>query len=533
MRLAMLPFATQDTNDHSLRLWIAQRWSEDPFLLLHGHWPPLHFFLLGPVIGLTGDMFLAPILLQIALSAAIPALLYAFTRREFQSRFAALAVGAAYSLYPTSIRTTLEALAQAPFSLCVAATLLALSYARDERSGWLPVVLAGIASALSSFLRVEGWFLLPLFAATLLPRLGRAVLFAALAAVGPLVLMAANLAHYGNPLFPLTTVVEFELDLAGRDNFGLLQHAVQVVWFVVLLLGGMTPMLALACVLGGLACLLRRSRAAVWLAPTVGLSLILLASVARGSTAPKAIYTDTLGLLWIPFLGAFLTWPLLTHLRPRAPALACVLILFAMLAQIIVGTAHDIPVLRSSVRLLAVLSMPGAAPTFADRPTLDSLLPLLRAQAADRDVGLVIDALGTPDSYYLGWQSRLHPDQIFLAKGAPNADPLALPPPGRRPLRKRNQPLMGSEPLELDRFLRRYCSGLLVMQPGSRFAAAIGLQVPDRASLQGVDLTLEQLASVPGRLPEDPRLLAPGSTDGGSPGEVVVFAYRSTPCDAS
>ena len=51
VRLALLPLASQDTNDHSLRLWIAQRLSEDPFLLLHGHWPPLHFYLLAPVIG--------------------------------------------------------------------------------------------------------------------------------------------------------------------------------------------------------------------------------------------------------------------------------------------------------------------------------------------------------------------------------------------------------------------------------------------------------------------------------------------------
>lgn len=531
LRLALLPLATQDTNDHSLRLWIAQRWSEDPFLLLHGHWPPLHFFMLGPVVALTGDLFLAPILLHIACSAAVAGLLYAFVLREFGSRCAALAVGIAYALYPISIRTTLEVLAQAPFSLCVAATLLALSHARDERSGWLPVVLAGVAASLSSLLRVEGWFLLPLFAATLLPRLPRAVLFGVVGAVGPLVLMAANLAHYGDPLFPLTTVVEFELDLAGREHFGLVQHAVQLVRYLVLVLGAMTPLLALACGLGGLACLLRRSRAAVWLIPAVGLTLILLASVARGSTAPKAIYTDTLGLLWMPFFAGFLTAPQLARLRPRAPVWAAGLVLAAMLAQIVVGTARDVPGLRASVPGLARLPVPGAVPTFAGRPAMDRLLPLLRERAGDRDTGLVVDALGTPASYYLGWQSRFHPDRVFLASGAPNVDPVAPPPAERRPLRDRAQPLRDSDPIELDRFLRRYCSGLLVLQPGSRFAAALGLQPPDRASLQGVELALEQLAAVPWPLPRDRRMRAPGLPDDAH-GEAAVFAYRATPCDA-
>lgn len=530
VRLALLPLASQDTNDHSLRLWIAQRLSEDPFLLIHGHWPPLHFYLLAPVIWLTRDLFVAPILLQIALSAAIPPLLYAFARREFRSRPAALAVGMAYALYPISIRTTLEALAQAPFSLCVAAALLALSHARDEGAGWRPVVLAGIASALSSLLRVEGWLLLPLLAATLLPRLGRATVFAAVAAIGPLLLMTANAIHYGDPLFPLTTVVEFELDLAGREHFTLLQYAGQVARFLALLLTGMTPLLALACGLGGLACLLQRSRAAIWLIPAVGLTLILLASVARGSTAPKAIYTDTLGLLSIPFLAALLTWPLLARLAPRAPAVAGGLVLAAMLAQIVVGTARDVPGLRSSMPLLAALPMPGAAPTFADRAALDGFVPLLRERTADGGAGLVIDALGTPDSYYLAWQSRLHPDRIFLASGAPNADPLGLPPPDRRGLRDRAQPLRDSEPLELDRFLRRYCSGLLILQPGTRFAAALDLRLPDRASLHGIELKLEQLAALPWPLPTDPRLRAPGPVESG-PDKVVLFAYRATPCD--
>ena len=40
VRLLFLPYASQDTNDHTLRVWIAWRWMEDPFFFLHGHWPP-------------------------------------------------------------------------------------------------------------------------------------------------------------------------------------------------------------------------------------------------------------------------------------------------------------------------------------------------------------------------------------------------------------------------------------------------------------------------------------------------------------
>src|SRR6476646_6998016 len=66
VRLVLLPYASQDSNDHSLRVWIAWRWSEDPFFFLHGHWPPLHFFLLGPFIRWFNEPILAPVLVQIA-----------------------------------------------------------------------------------------------------------------------------------------------------------------------------------------------------------------------------------------------------------------------------------------------------------------------------------------------------------------------------------------------------------------------------------------------------------------------------------
>src|SRR3954469_8576464 len=55
VRLALLPFATQDTSDHTLRVFIAWNWVEHPFLFLHGRWPTLHFYLVGPIIKLFDD----------------------------------------------------------------------------------------------------------------------------------------------------------------------------------------------------------------------------------------------------------------------------------------------------------------------------------------------------------------------------------------------------------------------------------------------------------------------------------------------
>ena len=395
VRLALLPYASQDTDDHPLRVWIAWRWGEDPFFFLHGHWPPLHFFLLGAVIRWFDDPILAPVLVQVAFGALVPAVLYLFSVREWGSRNAALAVGAAFALYPVAIRTSLEVLAQPLFSLFTALTFLALSYARAPSATWRQAAVAGTMLTLAALFRVEGWILIPFFALTLWPRLPQIIVFGAVASIAPVAIMIANTLHYGDPIFTITTVTDFELNLAGRENYTILQHAGQVIRYVRLVVGGMTPVLALFCVLGVISCVARRERQAVWLIPALGMGLVLLTSVARGTTGPKLIYTETLGLLLIPFLASFLVAPDLRRL-PRAATTGAYAALFgSMLFLLVIGTLRDIPGMRERSRVVAAIPSLNAAPSFPGKGIVDKFLPVIQAGDGDRQ-GLVLDTLGSP-----------------------------------------------------------------------------------------------------------------------------------------
>ncbi len=532
VRLILLPYASQDTNDHSLRVWIAWRWMEDPFFFLHGHWPPLQFFLLGPVIHWAHDPILAPVLLQVAFGSLIPAVLYLFSVREWGDRRIALVVGAAYALYPVAIRTSLEVLAQPQFNLFVALTFLALSHAREPSADWRRTILAGAMLAMAGMFRIEGWILIPFFALTLWPQRDRILAFMAVAALAPLSMMVANTLHYGNPLLPITTVMDFELDLAGRDNLSLLARAGQVLRFLWLLAGGMTPVLALLAGLGALSCLAPRERQAIWLLPGLAMGLILLVSVASGSTAPKVIYTETLGLLLIPFLGSFLLAPPLRRLPKAWRATIHAALIGYLLLSNVIATLRDIPGLREQNALLAAIPALNPAPTFDGKPTFDRLLALIRAPDGAPGQGLIVDRLGSPASFYLALHSLYHPDRIFIATDAPNAKLDAVVPEERRPLRERIQPLRDSEPLELDAFLRAYCSGLLVLQPGSRFAAWLDYREPAHASLGPIDLKLDLVAREPWPLPADARLRDTG-VSATAPGEVLLFRYRVDGCAAA
>ena len=516
VRAALLPYASQDTLDHTVRIWIGWRWAEDPFPLLYGMWPPLHFFLVGPIVRLFDDPVHAPVLLHLAIGSATPVVLYLFTKREFGDRNAALAAGIAYALYPVAVRNSLEALAEAPFVLGLALALLALSRAREPSADWRHAAVAGLALTLAAMLRYEGWMLIPFLGLVLWPRLRLVGVFVTVSALWPVVSLAASYVHYGDALAGIHAVSSYELGAMGKAQLPLARRAAHVAKLGVNLAAGMTPVLALFAGLGALSCLVRRSKQAAWLIPSAGLFLVLLAAAARGSINPKSHYTETFGLLLIPFLAAFLGSPPVR----RLPAAGIYAALFgSMTFLLVIGTLRDIPGMRQHSALVRAIPALGPVPTFVGRDVLDRVMPAVR----DGD-GLVSDFLGYGATGYLALRSRRRPAQVWLAPVAPNVDLDGRASEGQRSLRARPQPLAGSDYPELDEFLLHHRSGILVLQPGSRFSAWLNYRAPDRASARGVGLALAELARAPWPLPSDARLRAEG-VPAEAAGDAVVLRY--------
>jgi len=91
---------------------------------------------------------------------------------------------------------------EAMFAAGMAALLWAMVWYRDSQSGWA-VLCAGAASNAASMTRYEGWFLIPFVALYFLVtarRKSQALVFAILAALGPLAWLAHNQYYYSNAL---------------------------------------------------------------------------------------------------------------------------------------------------------------------------------------------------------------------------------------------------------------------------------------------------------------------------------------------
>jgi len=128
--------------------------------------------------------------------------LYFAARRVYQSNAAALVVVLIFALNPNLLYLQSTPMTEAMFAAGLAALAWAIVWFQDSQSIW-PILVAGTASNVASLTRYEGWFLIPFAAIFLLviaKKKWHAVLFGALAALGPLAWLAHNQYYYSNAL---------------------------------------------------------------------------------------------------------------------------------------------------------------------------------------------------------------------------------------------------------------------------------------------------------------------------------------------
>lgn len=494
-RLAVLPFATTDGSNSAARVWMAWEWLDDPAVITHGDWGPLHFYLIGAVLALTDDPVMAPVLLHVLFGVGAAVLFYVFVRLEFAGPNSALLVGLAFALYSVLLRASVAVRAESPFVFFGLAcmVLLALARKREHPIAW--AAAAGLMLTLASALRYEGWMLTPLLALLLWPRIGAMLVFVAVASLHPVFWMIGNQVAYGDPLFGIRFAQTWELESMGRAELSLAERLRQALGFASSLARGLTPLAALLSFIGGVIALLRHRRAALWLIPPIGLFGLLLWSVANATLVPKSSYTAMTGTMVLPFAA-------LVFVAAGAERWRGTLVGIAALATVAAMALGSCERCFSTVGLEALRGT-SPVPSFANQDTASDLARIVADSLGDPPAGIVSDFYGYDGTDWVLLLSRIHPNRKFLAPWGPY------------------QPL---DEGELAAFARAHPEGLLVMRPGSRFARQIGLD-PARgvADLAGNPVRIEPIASV--AWPEnDWHPLAP---DDVGEERVVVYRYAS------
>jgi hypothetical protein len=129
-------------------------------------------------------------------------LLFAAARRLYLSTAAGVAAALLFALNPNMLYLQSIPMTEAMFAASLAALLWATIWFRSTQSIWA-VLAAAVAANAAALTRYEGWFLIPFVALYFLitaRRKSYALVFAILAALGPLAWLAHNQYYYSNAL---------------------------------------------------------------------------------------------------------------------------------------------------------------------------------------------------------------------------------------------------------------------------------------------------------------------------------------------
>ena len=466
-RLLVLPFATTDGGDLVARTWIAWRWLSDPEFITHGVWGPLHFYLIGAAMALFPDPVYAPLSLHVVFGVVAPLLVYAFTRETFSSSRAALLVAAMYALYPVAIRNSVSVRAETIFVVFMLASMLFLAIARSERGRPIHAAGAGLALTLAAMLRYEGWMLIPFFGLLLWGKPRFMVLFGAVAMIHPTIWMIGNWREFGDPLYSINWASNWA-QMGGADEpFAF--HVAEAIKYPFRILHGMNLLVGLVAVAGASMALVTRDRASIWLVPLAGVSSLLILNIARGSLVAKLNYTLPFGTMLLPFAAVVFrrlgigSWSARRFLGSALAVVGAIAILSGYVS--VQGFS------AGPLRLLTASSIPRVH----NQGIALTLPNVISETLGGDDEGLISDFYGWGVTRYVALLTRLHPNRVFLAPGAPNAD--------------LNLELLSG-------FLDEHPRGVVILLEGSRFAEAIGLTPAGQAKIGVRDLALQPVHTV-------------------------------------
>lgn len=202
LRLASFFLSENAGGDALARAQLTARWLQSPGLQFHFDvWLPLHFWMMGAVSLLVGDVGLGSRLLSLVLGVASVYAMWALTR-ELDGPESALYSAIVFALYSLHIAYSVTSSCDVPYLFFVLAGLSLFFRGRRTRSLWL-LMWGGLALTVGAGIRYEAWVIIAATGAVMLYRRefkGLAV-FVPAAGAWPAFWMAYEWVTRGNPLY--------------------------------------------------------------------------------------------------------------------------------------------------------------------------------------------------------------------------------------------------------------------------------------------------------------------------------------------
>lgn len=481
VRMLALPFSQMIEADAVTRTWLAINWMDDPNVILAGRQGPLHLYLLAFSILIGRDPVWSPVVLHILFSVGTAVVLYLFARIEFESEKGSLMVGLAFALYPVAVRNSLSAMPETIFVFFLALTIYFMVRSFRQPESCYLVVLAGLSLTLAGMIRYEGWALIPLLGVLLIRDWRKMIVFGLVASLFPLSWLLGNQLEYSNALYSMQWSSNWELNIVGaNEGLTTFDYVERAGFYPLVLVLGLTPLMAFASFCGAVRALWQRHQSARWLLPTAGLLAAMVYFAIQGSLDTQARYTLSLGMFTLPYLAwVYDNWQL--DKKRKQWVFAGLLVLMLPLGYL----GNLIPPARNFY-LAGINPVPQLSAEA--QKTSEQILEAFAAFDQQGQTGIISDFYGYRETYYVMGETRLDPGQLYVA-----------------PAEKYEELV----PEELVQVLAEYPRGLLVLLEGSSFSALVTDKGSGGIPLIGIGLSLQLQAEIP---MED--------------GSIIIYAYQ-------
>lgn len=160
IKYLLIPYNMMDMGDSATRVWNALWWAEEPFFVLPESGHPLWFYLMGPIIMASGEIFYTPAVVMILLMTIAGIYVFKTTLilSDFKTALIALFI---VTLNPVIFRLNFEPYSQQPYLTAVCIMLyyfIKALFMEDKSVKYF--IIAGIFSFFALFSRPEAIFVI-------------------------------------------------------------------------------------------------------------------------------------------------------------------------------------------------------------------------------------------------------------------------------------------------------------------------------------------------------------------------------------
>ncbi|HEX8338180.1 MAG TPA: glycosyltransferase family 39 protein [Pyrinomonadaceae bacterium] len=347
LRLASFFLSENAGGDALARAQLTARWLQSPGLQFHFDvWLPLHFWMMGAVSVLVGDVGLGSRLLSLVLGVASVYAMWALAR-ELDGPEPALYSAIVFALYSLHIAYSATSSCDVPYLFFVLAGLALFFRGRRTGNLWL-LVLGGLAVTLGAGIRYEAWVVIAALNAVLLYRREFKGLAVFLPASGawPAFWMAYEWVTRGNPLYSPALNYSW---VANDISF----YGATLIYRLLLppgvILITLTPLAVLGFVLSGRRIWKVRGALAEFAFVLAFFAAVQFYQIAAGGTMSYARYTLTLGAMVAALagVGLYRSFPRRGLLVGVMAANLCALFLLATVSNPFINKVRSLaPVLH-------------------------------------------------------------------------------------------------------------------------------------------------------------------------------------------